>query len=960
MSTVGKRFYSLIAIFALSVAGLVTVTFPASASVVETLTFSPEQTSIIQTGTAASFRVIPDSEPVAGSGRMDWAPFANASLNASSLVDWLPDGGAWNKGWKVKNDVGTSNQVLYVQKPLNSDLGSSLTLLNRTDNQTILSADSKVVTAKIKATTAAVKVAMRITNNVGGSITVNSVTGAANQWSTLTFDFAGAGAIGKFDAQTSYKKLELILDTDHAAAGANGAPNGPEPQGKPAASTSKLYLIDDISYKLAPAPRGTSVVMHRFNAQSSTGLLANPADRGPQPWFSFYHSTVKYYSAIAFIGSTLSLKWRVTDSSGLPAANTRVNLLVNKEFSGSNATFTSPGIVFTSTQTVIPGTTDGSGNVSFALTNTNTGGLASPPDINAPNSVRGGDIYTQVALLLPGGDQKNEGQDILDIIFVSKTPSPTPSGSPSPSASPSTSTSPSPSPSPTPTPSAPLINVTFESSDTSGYSLIDFNTNMSSISAPPTGGTAGSLRALKIVKGADAAAGTTFLKTNASGKTLASSSHKKVTMKVYSAVAGKKVMLKVEDALHPENCVEAFATESTVVGWKTLTFDLSAQRTGTAAFKDTYTYNMASIFFDFLGTTAGAIYYVDDIEFNGSGTPTPTPVPVGAELTPTFSSPVATATGFTVNVTNYNASYTFTPSLIAGSGTATAGTAAGPVLPIAVSGVTAGAGTLQIATSRTGYTSGLASVSGNALPVVSLASTASSTRGAAVTITGTNLWGATAVRVGTSTTASTKFTVVSPTSIVFNTATAATGAVTVITPGGTAIGPSITISATLTVPGAVTMSATTGGPGTAITLTGSNLGATTAVVRGAVSIPFKVIATNQLLLAIPAGLTTGTLTITTPGGVATSPSYTAASTPVAPTITSAAQTIKRSTLATITGNNLGAVTSMTINGTAITDYTVLSATSISVRIPGTATVGASTIAITTAGGTVSTATVSIS
>jgi len=120
MSTVGKRFYSLIAIFALSVAGLVTVTFPASASVVETLTFSPEQTSIIQTGTAASFKVIPDSEPVAGTGRMDWAPFATASLNASSLVDWLPDGGAWNKSWKVKNDVGTSNPratLSYVTEP---------------------------------------------------------------------------------------------------------------------------------------------------------------------------------------------------------------------------------------------------------------------------------------------------------------------------------------------------------------------------------------------------------------------------------------------------------------------------------------------------------------------------------------------------------------------------------------------------------------------------------------------------------------------------------------------------------------------------------------------------------------------------------------------------------------------------------------------------------------------------
>jgi hypothetical protein len=673
--------------------------------------------------------------------------------------------------------------------------------------------------------------------------------------------------------------------------------------------------------------------------------------------------------------------------------------------------------------------------------------------------VRDKDTFTQVAVLLPGGDQKNEGQDIIDIIFVSKTPAPTPSGSPSPSIS----ATPSASPSSTPAPSSPQINVTFERSDTSGYSLIDFNTNVSSISTPPTGGTAGSLSAMKIVKGADGAAGTTFLKTNASGKTLISGVNKKVTMKVYSAVAGKKVMLKVEDALHPEKSVEAFATETTAVGWKTLTFDLGVQRTGTSAFNSAYTYNMASIFFDFLGITAGAIYYVDDIEFNGSGVPTPTPTPavaspppapatptgvagngqvaltitapastggsaitryavtqsstlagtyaavaagtctmitaagtctvtglnngtsyffkvaavnvvgtgsasvssasitpVGDALTPIFSTPVATATGFTFNVTNYNAAYTFTPSMSAGTGTATPGTAVGSTLPIIVSGVTAGSATVQVATSRTGYTAGTATVSGNALPVISSVSTSSTTRGVAVVITGTNLWAATGVRIGSSTTAITKFTVISPTSIIFNTALAATGAVAVIAPAGTATGPSITVSAPLTAPGTVTMSPTTGGPGTAIILTGTNLGAATAVVRGTVSIPCRVLAINQILLAIPTGLATGTFTITTPGGVATSPSYTASATLATRSVTSAAQTIKRSTVATIEGTNLGAITSMTINGTAVTDYTVTIATSFSVRIPASATVGASTIVITTAGGTVSTSTVTIS
>lgn len=364
------------------------------------------------------------------------------------------------------------------------------------------------------------------------------------------------------------------------------------------------------------------------------------------------------------------------------------------------------------------------------------------------------------------------------------------------------------------------------------------------------------------------------------------------------------------------------------------------------------------------GLTNGTAYYFKVAAVNTAGTGAVSTAsaaltPVGTALNPTFSTPVATSTGFTVNVTNYNALYSFTPTLIAGAGSATPGTASGSILPITVSGVTAGAATLQVATTRTGYAPGTSTISGNALPVISSISSTTTPRGAALTITGTNLWAATAVKIGSSTTASTKFTVLSPTSIIFNTATAATGVVSVTTPGGTANGASITVTSVISAPGSITMSASTGGPGTTITLTGTNLGATTAVVRGSKTVAFRVIANNQILLSIPSGLSTGTFTVTTPGGTIASPTYTASSTNVKPTVTSGAQTIKRSNLATISGANLGAITSLTINGAAVTDYTVTSATSITVRIPANATVGTSTIAITTPGGSVNTTSVTI-
>lgn len=87
----------------------------------------------------------------------------------------------------------------------------------------------------------------------------------------------------------------------------------------------------------------------------------------------------------------------------------------------------------------------------------------------------------------------------------------------------------------------------------------------------------------------------------------------------------------------------------------------------------------------------------------------------GTALTPVFAAPVATASGFTVNVTNYDAAYTWTPSV--GVGAVTAGAPAGPVLPLTVTGLNAGQSTtVTMGTARVGYVDGAATVRGTAAP----------------------------------------------------------------------------------------------------------------------------------------------------------------------------------------------------------------------------------------------------
>jgi hypothetical protein len=141
-----------------------------------------------------------------------------------------------------------------------------------------------------------------------------------------------------------------------------------------------------------------------------------------------------------------------------------------------------------------------------------------------------------------------------------------------------------------------------------------------------------------------------------------------------------------------------------------------------------------------------------------------------------------------------------------------------------------------------------------------------------------------------------------------------------------------------------------GGPGDAVTITGSHLtGATTVSFNGAAA-TFSVVDDSTISASVPSCASTGPITVTTLGGVATSPSeFTVSSAPTGPTVCTFAPTSgPAGTSVTISGANFTGATSVTFNGSPAS-YTVNSDTQITATVPGGAMSGP--ITVVTAGGT---------
>jgi Divergent InlB B-repeat domain len=228
-------------------------------------------------------------------------------------------------------------------------------------------------------------------------------------------------------------------------------------------------------------------------------------------------------------------------------------------------------------------------------------------------------------------------------------------------------------------------------------------------------------------------------------------------------------------------------------------------------------------------------------------------------------------------------------------------------------------------------------------PAISGFSPASGTAGTSVTISGTSFSGATAVAFnGVSAT----FTVSSDTAIQTSVPAGATsGALSVTTPGGTA-----TSSGAFTVlkaPAIFSFTPTTGPVGTSVTINGTSFSGATAVAFNGVSATFTVSSDTVIQTSVPAGATSGPLSVTTPGGTASSAN--AFTVPSPPTITGLAPASGPvGTAVTISGTNLAGATAVAFNGVSAS-FTVSSATAIQTAVPAGATTGQ--VSVTAAGGT---------
>lgn len=155
----------------------------------------------------------------------------------------------------------------------------------------------------------------------------------------------------------------------------------------------------------------------------------------------------------------------------------------------------------------------------------------------------------------------------------------------------------------------------------------------------------------------------------------------------------------------------------------------------------------------------------------------------------------------------------------------------------------------------------------NPMPTITSFTPTSGYSGTVVQVYGTNFTGATSMKFNG---ASAPFTVVSPTQITaIQPTSATTGLLSVTNPYGTAY--SLTPYSVVTgAPKVWGFTPTSGATGAEVVITGSNLGSATSVKFNGTTATFTVLSATSVKAVVPAGATTGPITVTNPAGSSTS------------------------------------------------------------------------------------------
>ncbi|WP_327369633.1 IPT/TIG domain-containing protein [Streptomyces sp. NBC_01217] len=221
--------------------------------------------------------------------------------------------------------------------------------------------------------------------------------------------------------------------------------------------------------------------------------------------------------------------------------------------------------------------------------------------------------------------------------------------------------------------------------------------------------------------------------------------------------------------------------------------------------------------------------------------------------------------------------------------------------------------------------------------------------GTAVTITGTNLTGTTAVLFGTK--PATAVTNVSPTQVTaVSPSGSGTAGVTVVTPGGTSNPlPFFYVGAPFKSGLSVDSGATAGG--NTVVISGTGLSTATGVSFGANSVVPTILSDSQVSVVVPAGAAAGpvSVSVTTAGGTNNGLSYTYIDAPTITGLTPASGPTTGGTAVTITGTNLTSTSQVTFDDVPA-PFAVINATTVSAVTPPGA-VGAVDVGLTNPAGT---------
>jgi len=220
-------------------------------------------------------------------------------------------------------------------------------------------------------------------------------------------------------------------------------------------------------------------------------------------------------------------------------------------------------------------------------------------------------------------------------------------------------------------------------------------------------------------------------------------------------------------------------------------------------------------------------------------------------------------------------------------------------------------------------------------PVITSYTPLTGASGTSVTITGTNLTGATAVSFGGI--AAKSITSNSATQIIAKTNSASVGIVSVTTPSGTG---------SLGAPTITSFTPTTAGYTASVVITGTFLTGTSAVKFGGTAPISYIVNSDTQITAILSSGTSGNVTVTTPLGTGTLAGFVWFS----PTISSFTPTSGVSgTSVVITGTNLTGATAVSFGLTAASSFLVNSDTQITAEVSGSVTQG--NVSVTTPYGT---------